>query len=395
MMIEITEAQRQEVEVLLHRRDLAPRQRERLEMVKAAGLGQDEATIARWSGRTPRTVRRWLTRFVVGGAAVLVDAPRSGRPVEADVGYLRALDVAVTTPPPTLGLPFDVWTSPRLSAYLARERGVRIAPSWLRTLLTGRDYTDGRPTHTLTHLQDPAATAACAQTLAAVEKKVAQEPERYEMHYQDETHVETNPSLYKVWHRRGVQPPIPAAETNRRLTVFGSVEARGRGRVEIICPAQDSACFARYLAALDARHVATGKEVYLVLDNGPCHTSKTTKAALAARSAWLHVLWLAPYSPQLNPKEREWTRLKRDARSHLAPTLRAFVDEIAAGLRHLGGPRLDVVDQVPDWFIAGHRKEPTGRLAGRPTGATDSYKRAPYRTKTNESREDAPLPLAA
>ncbi len=47
MKIEITDAPRQEVEALLRRRDLAPRQRERLEMVKAAVLGQDEAAIAR------------------------------------------------------------------------------------------------------------------------------------------------------------------------------------------------------------------------------------------------------------------------------------------------------------------------------------------------------------
>jgi len=32
-----------------------------------------------------------------------------------------------------------------------------------------------------------------------------------------------------------------------------------------------------------------------------------------------------------------------------------------SGLCHLGGDRLDIVDQAPDWFIAGHRKEPTGR----------------------------------
>ena len=170
-MIEVTDTQRQEVEALLQRRDLAPRHRERLEMVKAVGLGQDEATIARWSGRGIRTVRRWLARFVEGGAATLVDAPRSGRPVEADAAYLRALNAAVETPPATLGLPFDVWTSPRLSAYLARERGVRIAPSWLRTLLKRHACAYGRPKHTLKHLQDPAATAACAQTLAAVGKK--------------------------------------------------------------------------------------------------------------------------------------------------------------------------------------------------------------------------------
>ena len=55
------------------------------------------------------------------------------------------------------------------------------------------------------------------------------------------------------------------------------------------------------------------------------------------------------------------------------------MDEIGAGLRQLGGLRLDLVDHVPDWFLAGHRKEPTRRPAGRPKGAKDSYKRAPYR----------------
>jgi hypothetical protein len=58
-----------------------------------------------------------------------------------------------------------------------------------------------------------------------------------------------------------------------------------------------------------------------------------------------------------------------------------LVDEIAAGLCHLGGTRIDGVDQVPASFIAGHRKQPTGRPAGRPKGAKASYKRAPYRKK--------------
>ena len=212
---------------------------------------------------------------------------------------------------------------------------------------------------------------------------MAAAPDRYELHYQDETHVETNPYLTRVWHRRGRQPTVPAAGTNRRLTVFGSVEAFGRGRVELLTAAQDSAAFARYLAALDARHAATGREVFLVLDNGPCHTSKASHAALAERAAWLHAIWLAKYSPELNPKEREWRALKRDHRGHLAPSLRAFVDSVLAGLRRLGGERLDIVDDVPDWFLAGHRKPPTGRPRGRPKGAKDSYKRAPYRTRNN------------
>jgi transposase len=168
---EMRAEQRVEVERLLRRCDLPPRVRERLEMVKAAALGQDLATIAAWSGRTVRTVQRWLRRYGVGGAAAVADAPRAGRPPRADAAYRQALERAVDTPPRDLGLPFDVWTSARLSAYLAQTTGVRIAPGWLRVLLAQQDFACGRPKHTLGHLQDPAEVAACKAELAAAEKK--------------------------------------------------------------------------------------------------------------------------------------------------------------------------------------------------------------------------------
>ncbi len=209
---------------------------------------------------------------------------------------------------------------------------------------------------------------------------MAADPEHLEFHHQDETHLETNPYLGRIWHRCGVQPTVPAVGTNRRVTVFGSVEVHGGGRVEVVCAKHDSAGFKLYLEALDARHEATGRQVYLVLDNGSCHTSKASRAELAKRHTWLHVIWLARYSPELNHKEREWRYLKRDVRSHLARDLRTFVDEIVAGLGRLGGKRQDILDAVPDWFIAGHRRPPTGRPPGRPKGAKDSRPRASRRT---------------
>lgn len=166
-VIPITAAQHAAVEELLRQPHLKPRLRERLEMVKAAALGHDLATIAAWSGRSAETVRHWLGRFVGGGAAALADAPRPGRPADADAAYRRALATAVETAPPALGLPYDVWTSPRLSAYLAETTGVRIAPGWLRVLLARERFACGRPKHTLGHLRDPDEVAACEQALAA------------------------------------------------------------------------------------------------------------------------------------------------------------------------------------------------------------------------------------
>jgi DDE superfamily endonuclease len=108
---------------------------------------------------------------------------------------------------------------------------------------------------------------------------VAATPEHCELHFEDETHLETNPHLARTWHQRGQQPTVPAAGTNRRLTCFGSVAAGEQGRVEVLCASQDSAAFAAYLIALKQRQQETGKFVYLVLDNGPCHRSKVSQAA--------------------------------------------------------------------------------------------------------------------
>lgn len=175
-LVTISAEQRAAVEELLRRPALNRRVRERAEMVKAAALGYDVRAIAAWSGRSVRRVRHWLARFAARGVAGLADGARRGRPAKADGAYRAALEQAVTTPPPALGLPFDVWTSDRLSAYLVETTGIRIAPGWIRALLNRQDFVTGRPKHTLKHLQDAGAIAAFEQELAAAGGKGGRRP---------------------------------------------------------------------------------------------------------------------------------------------------------------------------------------------------------------------------
>ena len=166
-VIPVTAEECAQVEVRLARRDLPRRVRERLEMVKARGQGQDLAGISRWTGRSRRTVQYWLQRFRQAGLDGLTDQPRAGRPPRADAAYRQVLEQAVTTFPPDLGLGFDVWTSARLSAYLAETTGVRIAPGWVRVLLGQQEFGCGRPKHTLRHLRDAQEVAACEREVQA------------------------------------------------------------------------------------------------------------------------------------------------------------------------------------------------------------------------------------
>lgn len=49
----------------------------------------------------------------------------------------------------------------------------------------------------------------------------------------------------------------------------------------------------RYPEALVERYQTTGREVSLVLDNRPAHTSKQSRATLAERADGLHIVWIA------------------------------------------------------------------------------------------------------
>lgn len=168
---DLTDEDRVIVERALTDRTQSARVRERLEMVKGAALGWDIATLVAWSGRSENVVRHWIGIYQTGGLPALSDAPRSGRPAKADEAYLAALAAAVETDPRTLTQDFDVWTSARLSAYLAETTGTRIAPGWLRVLLHREGFANGRPKHTVAHLQDPAEVAACEDRLREVGEK--------------------------------------------------------------------------------------------------------------------------------------------------------------------------------------------------------------------------------
>lgn len=167
----VTDEARKQIERALTGRSVSPRQRERLEMVKGAYRGDRLAVIASWSGRTEPTVQRWLRVYRDGGIDALVDEPRSGRPAQADAGYLTALATAVATDPRALGQSFDVWTSGRLSAYMAGTTETLVSPGWIRVLLTRAGFAHGRPKHSVTHLQDPAEVAACEERLREVGEK--------------------------------------------------------------------------------------------------------------------------------------------------------------------------------------------------------------------------------
>jgi transposase len=77
-----------------------------------------------------------------------------------------------------------------------------------------------------------------------------------------------------------------------------------------------SADFIALLDQIDTQYGPTRdrakKPIVLVLDSGPIHTRRATRAALAERAPWLTVEWLPKFMPELNDIEE----LGRDLKQH-------------------------------------------------------------------------------
>ena len=136
----------------------------------------------------------------------------------------------------------------------------------------------------------------------------------------DEAEALTHPYLAHAWARRGADLRIPAPGQSAKVAMLGLLDWALRELIVHTSRSKRSSDFIALLEQIDQRYgpaaTAPGQPIVLVLDNGPIHTSKATRAALAERASWLTVEWLPKYAPELNDIEERWRDLKRHHLAH-------------------------------------------------------------------------------
>ena len=136
----------------------------------------------------------------------------------------------------------------------------------------------------------------------------------------DESEALTHPYLAHAWAKRGADLRVPAPGQAAKVAMLGVLDWARRDLVARTSRTKRSSDVIALLEELDPRWGPRPGEltrpVVLVLDNGPIHTSKATRAALAKRAHWLTIEWLPKYAPELNDIEPTWRDLKRHHLAH-------------------------------------------------------------------------------
>jgi len=144
--------------------------RDRLQIVRLANRGRPHQDIASDLGITPRTVQRWLNRYLELGLAGL--RPRKAKGAEAKVPPEMAEAVRrwVIEGPAKQGVDRANWTHAELAEHLFRTHGIRASRSAMQRFCRKLDIRVYRPTYRFLR-GDPVKQAGAREDLAGLKKK--------------------------------------------------------------------------------------------------------------------------------------------------------------------------------------------------------------------------------
>jgi hypothetical protein len=236
----------------------------------------------------------------------------------------------------------------RLVPRLWQELGLRVSPRTLKRALRRAGYGWKRTRRSLKRQRDPAAFAACQQQLAALHR--AEQAGELAVYYLDEVRFSRQAPVPYAWQRRG-QPCVglPAERgAGGGYSVLGfwrptDPQATGRQAFTAIVSAT---AFTAELFVLAVAEFVTQlpQPTVLVLDNASIHMAHLVKAQVAAwAAAGLTLLFLPPYSPELNRIEILWRFCKHYwLRPEAYQTPQTLLQHVADLLLAIGTPQYQI-----------------------------------------------------
>ena len=121
----------------------------------------------------------------------------------------------------------------------------------------------------------------------------------------DSVHPTQSTVLSYGWIKKGKEHHIPTTGMRTRANITGAINLQTMDVFSRQYDKINSSTFIDFLTYLGKECYPKAPKIHLIVDQGPCHTSKETKAFLKENPR-IKIHYLPPYSPNLNPIERLW-----------------------------------------------------------------------------------------
>jgi transposase len=159
----------------------------------------------------------------------------------------------------------------------------------------------------------------------SLKKNLAQKMEEYpdaELYFSDEARFGTHSNIGHGWFPTGSRTTVKIKVGYQNFYIYGAVNPILGKHFELLLPRANTVCMNVFLEEFSK--TLDGKKCIFVLDGAGWHKSKD----LIIPSN-LIIMFLPPYSPELNPIERLWLYIKQGTiRNQIYHTIKSLEDAV-------------------------------------------------------------------
>jgi transposase len=298
----------------------------RRKALRALDEGRAVAEAAELFGVSRQAVYNWIGRRAAQGAAGL-RARKRGKPPAPKLNARQAARIRrliINRHPEQLLLPFALWTRAAVQQLIARQCGVQVSVWTVGRYLKAWGFTPQRPARRALEQNPVAVRCWLDEEYPALQARAKRE--KAVILWADQMGVRSDQPGGRSYAPRGRTPVIPATGRRFACNQMSALSNQGTLYFMVFRRRFRGPVFVEFLRRL-ARQVK--RKVYLVVDRHPVHRAARTQAWLRPRAARIALVFLPPYSPELNPDEY----LNQDVKAEAARERPRDAAELEAKLR--------------------------------------------------------------
>ena len=279
-----------------HRQTRNVREAYRLNAVILLGRGRTAADVADALLIDPDTVRDYFKRFKRGGLDELLRMNFVGSEALLDQEQLAELDAHLRT---------TVYsTAAAVARWVAETFGVHFTVSGITALLHRLGYTYKKP-----KLVPGKADVERQETHVEAYRKLKENQEEGDVIlFMDAAHPLHNPVLSGGWIKRGTTVHLKSNTGRQRLNINGAINIETMAAQIRFDETINAVSTVALLEQIAAAYPAA-KKITVILDNARYYRSKVVAEYL--QNSRIELMFLPPYSPNLNLIERFWKFFKK------------------------------------------------------------------------------------
>ena len=303
----------------------------RIKAILAFGEKHSKKTIAGILRVSGEAIRIWVNNFILKGVEGLKSIKPSGRPSKLTKKQKTELKRLITRGPKYAGFPGACWRSPMIQEMIHQRFGVLYSVFYISQLIKNMGYSYQKAKFTADH-KDPAKRKEWLENTWPEIYQLAKKKNAHIL-FGDEASFPQWGSLSYTWAKRGKQPVVKTSGIRKGYKVLGLIDYfTGKFYFKGHEGRLNSEVYAKFLKSVLSK---TRKHIILVQDGAPYHTSKYMKKFFEDHSKRITVKKLPSYSPDYNPIEMLWKKIKeKEIHLHYFPTFQSLKNKVEESLLH-------------------------------------------------------------